>query len=229
MAQTLQGMSNKGNTRTIYTTSAAKRDGKDSQVWVSRALQDRGEYWTSSVSQEVALKAAGSSSWHWDRDIAAPHTLWHATGIALPPADVHRRTGRGPEGKAGSVLALCTHTSYPIKHLLLQLISTRNSWAATQCKGINPCPALPGTSHCPVPPTPARAVMLYTSYIRQNWECCHVSYKQKNKSDQRFLHCKRFYIYTESTSLVLALKLQVKSQTGSVFSLSLPTAGLRRF
>lgn len=127
----------KGNNRTIYTTSAAKRDGKDSQVWVSRALQDRGEYWTSSESQEVALKAAGSSSWHWDT-AALPQTL-PCYRNCLAPADVHRRTGR-----AKQICVSYRHTHfYPIKHLLLQFISTRNSWAATECKGINPCPALP--------------------------------------------------------------------------------------
>lgn len=162
------------------------------------------------------------------------HSLWHATGIAFPPADVHRGTGRGPGGKAGPVLAKCTHTFYPVKHLLLQFISrarhsTRNSWTATECKGMNPCPALTGTSHCKVPPSPSKGS--HALHILYSAELGGLSRFLQTKKQVRseVLHCKRFYIYTESTSLVLALKLQVKSQPGSFFSPSSATAGLRRF
>lgn len=144
---------------------------------------------TSSESKEVALKAAGSSSWHWDSDIPA---LPHATGIAFPQLTCTEGQRGAQEAKQDlSVLPIYTHTFYPIKHLLLQFISrarqsTRNSSTATHCKG-NHFPALRGIFHHKFPPTPPkRSVMLYTSYIRQNWECCHVSYKQKNKSNQKF-------------------------------------------
>lgn len=166
----------KGNNRTIYTISSAKRDGKDKQQ------SSRGEFWTS-ASKEVALEAAGGSSWHWDSDIQHSHTLWHATGIASPPAHEHRRTRRGPGGKAASICVGCTHT------LILAHTSSPSSAEQDRHRAhgqqsliLQLCQGFSSAQ----PSHPKRSLKLYTSYIRQNWECCHVSYKQKNSEIRGF-------------------------------------------
>lgn len=144
----------------------------------------------SSASKEVALEAAGSSSWHWDSDIQHPTRSGMPQVLPLPQL---RRMRRGPGGKAGSICVIrCTHTD-PITHLLPQLSRARQAQgthgqqltarASTHSAASHSFSALTGIF---LPSHPKRSLMLYTSYIRQNWECCHVSYKQKNKSDQRF-------------------------------------------
>lgn len=132
-----------------------------------RALKETGEYLTSSESKEVALKAAGSSSWHWDSDIPA---LPHATGIAFPQLTCTEGQRGAQEAKQDlAVLPIYTHTFYPIKHLLLQFISrarqsTRNSSTATHCKG-NHFPALRGIFHHKFPPTPPKGQSCFTHLI----------------------------------------------------------------
>lgn len=180
---------------------------------------------TSSESKEVALKAAGSSSWHWDSDIPA---LPHATGIAFPQLTCTEGQRGAQEAKQDlAVLPINTHTFYPIKHLLLQSISrarqsTRNSSTATHCKG-NHFPALRGIFHHKFPPTPQK--VSHALHILYSAELGVLSrfLQTKKQVKSEVLHFNRFYIYTESTSLVLSLKQQVKSQTGSFFILSFPS------
>lgn len=99
----------------------------------------------------------------------------------LSPAHMHRKTPRGPGGQA-DLSAGSKHT-----HLLLPFISrarhsTRDSSTATHCKD-NHSPALTGIFHPRSPPaTRKRSVMLYRSYIRQNWECCRVSHSVRRIS-----------------------------------------------
>lgn len=108
---------------------------------MSRARQERGEHWTSSVSKEVALKAAGSSSWHWDSDSdipALPHAL-ACYRYCLSPSSQAQKDKEGPRRQSRIYLcSLYAHTLDP-STLLLQFISrarhsTGNSWAAAHCK-----------------------------------------------------------------------------------------------
>lgn len=217
----------KGNNRTIYTTSTAKRDGKDNQDWASR---ETGEYWTRCISTEVALRAAAAGTGTVTVTLQHSHRLWHATGIAFPPAHVHRRTRRGPGGKAGSICVSYMHThflSYRASPPAVDQQSTRHSTReladSNSLRGqINHFPALTGIFHCKVPPTPQKKVS-HALYILYSAELGVLSrfLQTKKQVKSEVLHGKRFYIYTESTSLVLSLKPQVKAQTGSFFSLSL--------
>lgn len=180
---------------------------------------------TSSESKEVALKAAGSSSWHWDSDIPA---LPHATGIAFPQLTCTEGQGGAQEAKQDlSVLPTYTHTFYPIKHLLLQSISR-----ARQHKELIDSNSLQGQSFSSserdippqIPSHPPKKVS-HALHILYSAELGVLSrfLQTKKQVKSEVLHFNRFYIYTESTSLVLSLKQQVKSQTGSFFILSFPS------
>lgn len=173
----------------------------------------------------------GSSSWHWDNDTAAlPQTL-ACHRRCLSPSSHAQKDKEGPKGKAGSICVIHphTHTFYPVKHLLLQSISiarhsTRNSWTELTARAkCNHFAALTGIFLCKVPPTPNKVShALHILYSAEQGVLSRFLQTEKQVKSE-VLHCKRFYIYTESTALVLSLKQQVKSQTGSFFILSLPS------
>lgn len=171
-------------------------------------LQKKGQEGLSEQRERRILDIFCKQRGGTDRSRQLALGQWHSstpTGSGMPQVlPFPKLTCTGGQGGAQeakqdlAVLAVCTHTLYPIKHLLLQSISrarhsTRNSWTATHWEGKQWFSSsdrdieLQSPSH-----PPKRSVMLYTSYIRQNWGCCHVSYKQKNKWNQRFYMARGF-------------------------------------
>lgn len=178
----------KGNNRTIYSISSAKRDGKDNQVWVSRAPQERGEHWTSSVSKEVALKAAGSGSWHWDSDSdipALPHAL-ACYRYCLSPSSQAQKDKEGPGGRAGSSCALYMHTHWILAHFSSSSSAEQDTAQGTHgqqltARAINHSAALAGKFLCKVPPTPNKVChALYILYSAELGVLSRFPFCEKN-------------------------------------------------
>lgn len=173
-------------------------------------------------------------SWDRDSDIAAPPRALAGQRCCLSPSPGAQQDREGPRRQSRSWLCwlhahrvLSYQASPPAAHQQSRTQHKGNSWAATE---ISHFPPLTGIFHCRVPPTPpqktGQSCFIHRIFGRTGGALTFPT-NRKTSQIRGFSHGKRFYIYTESTALVLALKPQVQAQTGSFFSLSL-TAGLRR-
>lgn len=113
-------------------------------------LQKKGQEGLSEQRERRILDIFCKQRGGTDRSRQLALGQWHSstpTGSGMPQVSPFPKlTCTGGQGGAQeakqdlAVLAVCTHTLYPIKHLLLQSISrarhsTRNSWTATHWEG----------------------------------------------------------------------------------------------
>lgn len=103
--QTLQGMSNS----TFQSTKKTREPFTPPQLQKGTGRTTRFEWSELYRREENTGHLLKAKRWHWRQQAAAAgtgtvtfqhsHRLWHATGIAFPPAHMHRRTMRGTEGQ----------------------------------------------------------------------------------------------------------------------------------